>query len=479
MVDQADSFHFVTVGTTPALVSALWSRIAAKGNYRISHIIHPSFDRKSWAEGASAKNIHFLCEDLPTPMPVADRDLLAALERDDVPTIHNMILSDRFVSKLAYEDVLPYATYLVRRLVELYRDTRPSLVIGGFDALHGSLAFAVAKQLNIPWCALNFSSIPIGEVAICTDLGPASRIALLAPSRGMLQLRAENLLRGFEERKIHAAASIPPKLFSSSFILLQIPAQIRALFKVARRRRLKETVRFTDKCNAYSIRGLFKEAFRLRRNIWQLHRQQLLAAPGQDKYVFFGLHTQPESSIDVFAHFFSDQVRVIELIARSIPPSHRLMIKLHKSDTLNYSVGYLAELSRLPGVELVSPYADTYEFIRNADLIFSIQGTIGLEGALLGKPVLMFGDSPTKIFPSVSTIGKTTDLPRLVRQKLQETPPSRAQIVEAFMSYLAPFVPASSNDWSMAPTDAEIDAYVQLFAALAEYFEHSESRSRV
>jgi hypothetical protein len=89
-----------------------------------------------------------------------------------------------------------------------------------------------------------------------------------------------------------------------------------------------------------------------------------------------------------------------------------------------------------------------------------------LEGALLGKPVIMFGDSPAKVFPSVSTIGKTTDLPALVRQKLAEQVPARSRIVAAFASYLAPFYPASNNDWTVKPTDAQIDDYVRLFGLL-------------
>jgi hypothetical protein len=385
-------------------------------------------------------------------------------------------MSDRLVSKLAYHEALGYATHLARRLAMLYRETQPSVVIGGFDALHGSLAFAVAKQLNIPWCALLFSSIPSGQVAVCIDLAPASMITLDCRPVNELRLRAEKLLRDFEERKIQAAAYIPPNLFSLSFILRQIPVQIRALVEVIRRRRLKPYLKYTDFLKSYSIAGLFREAFRLRKNIWRLHRQQLLGTPGEGRYAFFGLHMQPESSIDVFTHFFSNQVRVIELMSRSIPPTHRLLVKLHKSDAPNYSGAYLAQLSRFPGVELVSPYADTYEFIKNADLIFAIQGTIGLEGALLGKPVLMFGDSPTKILPSVSTVGKATDLPRLVREKLDESKPSRAEIVEALVCYLAPFYPASGNDWSVVPTDPQIDGYVQLFAALAGYCEEMRAR---
>jgi CDP-glycerol glycerophosphotransferase (TagB/SpsB family) len=197
-----------------------------------------------------------------------------------------------------------------------------------------------------------------------------------------------------------------------------------------------------------------------------LNRRKLLDKPVMGRFVFFGLHMQPESSIDVFAHFFSNQERVIEMIARSLPPTHTLLIKLHKSDAPNYSSAQLERLSRFPGVTLVSPYADAYEFIGKADLVFAIQGTIGLEAALLGKPVIMFGDSPTKVFPSVSTAGKVTDLPALVRQKLVEAPPVRSAIIDAFAAYLTPSYPASGADWAVRPTDVEIENYVRLFGLL-------------
>jgi hypothetical protein len=177
---------------------------------------------------------------------------------------------------------------------------------------------------------------------------------------------------------------------------------------------------------------------------------------------------QPESSIDVFAHFFSNQYRVVELIARSLPPTHTLLVKLHKSDALNYSHAKLAPYAALPGVQLVSPFADSYEFIRRADLVFAIQGTIALEAALLGKPLILFGDSPVKVFPNAETVGRVTDLPLLVRQKLAQTqPPARSKLIDALAQFLAPFYPASHNDWSRIPTAVEITDYVRLFETLA------------
>jgi hypothetical protein len=56
-----------------------------------------------------------------------------------------------------------------------------------------------------------------------------------------------------------------------------------------------------------------------------------------------------------------------------------------------------------------------------------------------------------------------------VRRKLTEKMPERTTTVEAFMAYLAPFCPASLNDWTIRPTDAEIDGYVDLFDLLGAF----------
>jgi hypothetical protein len=459
----------MTVGSNPLLIGILWDRVAAKGGFRVSHLVHPSYDDRTWPQNLRGNDVHFFRDDIRVPMPPADLEFLAALERGRVPTIHNMIMSDRLTAKLPYDEVIAYASYLAKRLVSLYESTAPTLVIGAFDGLHNSLGFAVANYLRIPWFVPLFSPLPGDEAAFCSDLSPASRVNFDEQRAAQLGAKAEMLLAEFEGRKLAAVAYMPPKLLSTAFILKQIPAQLGALVRVLRRRRLRRFLQLTDFPQSYSVRSLVGEAFRVRKNLWFLNRRSLLARPPQRRFVFFGLHMQPESSIDVFAHFFSNQERVVELISRSVPPTHSILVKLHKSDTPNYSAERLARLSRFPGVELVSPYADAIEFVKNADLVFAIQGTIGLEGALLGKPVIMFGDSPAKVFPSVSTVGKTTDLPALVRSKLAENSPSRLQIVAAFAAYLAPFYPASGNDWNLKPTDAQIADYVSLIGLLGTY----------
>jgi hypothetical protein len=469
-MNRTESMHIVTVGMSPALARDLWDRVQLKVDYRISHIAHPTFNSDSWDAVNPVRDVSFFRDDLRIKMPAPDRELLASLEIAGVPTIHNMILSDHIVSKLPYEESLAYATFLTQKLMAFYSSMKPTAVIGGFDALHGSLGFAVARLMGIPWFALNFNSLPSGQVALCSDLSPDSKVMLEPRRAEKMRFAADELLRDFEGRKIEAAAYIPPKVFSPAFIIKRILPQLRTLIRIARLRSPKDfSYKYTVFANAYSLSSLFLEAIRLRKNVLRLPYDELLHVPPNGRYAFFGLHVQPESSIDVFAHFFSNQNHVVELMARSLPPTHTLLIKLHKSDVPNYSRALLSKWAAFPGVRVVSPDADTFEFIKHSDLIFSIQGTIGLEGALLGKPVVMFGDSPTKIFPSVSTLGRNADLPALVRRKIGEESPSRAAIVDAFATYLAPFYPASRNDWTIRPTDEEIDGYVHLFALLENY----------
>jgi hypothetical protein len=464
-----DRLRLLTVGMNDWLIEHLWNRIAVKVGFDLAHIVHPSYTRESWSSDRIPENIYFLRENHATQMPAADRHFLASLECDEVPTIHNMIMSDRHVSKLPYEDALAYATFIARRFSDLYLELQPSVIIGGFDDLQGAIGLAVARQMDVPWYAMIFSVIPSGRAALCANLSPASVVVFDKRREIDLREEAERLLSAFEAKAMRVPAYIQPKLDAPSVILKQIPGQLRALYRVLSRRKLRRFLKYSEFANTYSVSALVREAFRLRKNLWRLRGFELIEEPIARPYAFFGLHMQPESSIDVFAHFYSNQLRVIELMARSLPPTHTLLVKLHKSDAANYSRKQLANMKRFPGVEIVSPYADTFELIRRADLVFTIQGTIGQEAALLGKPFILFGDSPTKIFPSASTVGKTIDLPKLVRQKLAELPPDRSQIAYAFARFLAPYYPATVNDWSIRPTDTEIDGYVQLFSALQRY----------
>ncbi len=463
-------FSIVTIGWDDTLVRDLADPIAADTGFAFRHVVHPRFTEQNWpSELGGRSDIAFFRRDLSEPMPAPDRSLLASLERSDVPTIHNMILGDRVVSKLDYREALGYATFLSRRLIALLEAERPQVVIGGFDAIHGGLGLAVARHLRLPWFALHFSVLPPGMACFCDRLSPAARVNLRARDTTRMRELARASLEKFEQRAIQAPAYLAPAPPSPVDRLRRLPAHATRLVSILRGARESEYTKFTEKANSYhalSTVRFLRARSAARRAIGQV---PTVTAPPDTPFAFFGLHMQPESSIDVWAPFFSNQFWVIELLSRSLPPSHDLLVKIHKSDAAKYSREQLQQLSALPGVRLVPPFADTQQFIRAADLIVAIQGTIGLEGALLGKPVVMLGDSPAVAFPSVSRIGNIWELPAMVRRKLAERAPSREEIVHAYAEYLTPFFPASLNRWYEARTAQELQDYARLFVELRDY----------
>jgi capsular polysaccharide biosynthesis protein len=469
-VSQHGEFHVLTVGW----VDDLGREIQKRTGIRFSFIAHPRHTPGEFA-GRPPADTYFFRSHLRTPMPVPDRQLLASLERDDLPSVHNMILGDSVLARLPYEDVLGYATFMARRLRELFEQIRPDVVITSFDGLHSALALAVARSMGIPWFVLNFSVLPPGLACFCDTLMPVSRVAVAPPLADLREIAA-NTLRAFEERSLRAPAYITPPGLSLGQMLARLPQRLGMTLRTLRAARDREYLRFTEHVTAYDFPSALRHLTQTRRARRAAAELGALTEPPQRPYVFFGLHTQPESAIDVWAPFYSDQYWVVQALARALPPSHALLVKIHKSDAAKYSPDDLRRLKSMFGVELVAPFADGRRFVDLADLVIGIQGTMGLEGALLGKPVLMLGDSPVNMFPSAERIGELSTLPTQIRRLLSKPRPTREAILDAFTEFLAPFRPAAHNDWTVAKTPQQFDAFAEMFVLLRDRLQRAEVR---
>lgn len=467
-LEERRSFHMVSVGWDFDLIERLLDHVEKSTGITFSHILHPSRDQSSLRGRPDASRFYCFREDIRMKMPPPDHAFLASLEQADIPTIHNMIMGDRVLREVDYSEALGYATYIAKRLWDLYEALMPSVVLGSFDSLHEGIALAVARKLGIRFVAMNFSVIPSGYYSFCSNLTPNSRINMGILCDEDLQAIASGALTGFEQKSIRVPAYISAQRLSD--VVQRLPAHLRAAFDSAK----KLLFRKFDKFNDYAPKRLCKQYLQKRLNLITLPKRWFVTEPPATPFLLFGLHMQPESSIDVWAPFYSNQSHVVETIARAMPPTHQLLVKIHKSDSDNYSRRQLNQLQRLPGVHLVSPFVSSRSFIERAALTLSIQGTIGLEAALLGRPVIMFGDSPVIQFPSASSVGRIVDLPILIRTKLSEHPPTRDNILRAFASYLSPMCPASLNDWTAEMTSDAPDRYAELFQALREHLTQHE-----
>jgi hypothetical protein len=118
---------------------------------------------------------------------------------------------------------------------------------------------------------------------------------------------------------------------------------------------------------------------------WQSGQQ-----PGGRPYVLYALHKQPESSVDVMASYLSNQTELVRAVARSLPATHDLYVKEHRNCIGDNGLSFYRELSRIPSVKLISPYADSHELIAGAEAVMTITGTIAYEAGLLGTSAITF-----------------------------------------------------------------------------------------
>ena len=468
---NAGSFHLVTIGWTEALVSGLCDRVEERTEIRFSHIVTSNRDLREFDGGRGRRGVYFLRDHPSFRAPVIDRVLLGSLEQPDMLSIHNMILSDRVTRYLPYEESLAFATSLAHAFTAAYRKLAPSVVVASFDNLHAGISLAVARRMGIPWVALSFTALPVGLTGFCSGLTPNTVFAVQEQPDGDIRALAERTLTAFE-----AGSTVVPVYLSAnnlSMVVRRAPAHVRALFRQLKRNLSGEFDKYTE----YHPSSLCRMYLRKRFNILTMPKRAFCETPPETPYVFFGFHMQPESSIDVWAPFYSDQFSVAEAIARSVPPTHQILMKPHKSDADTYSRDRLKRLQALPGVRLVSPFADSRPFLERASLVVTIMGTMALESAMLGRPVLMFGESKFTLIPGVSSVGAITDLPAQIRAKLSETRPSREDILRGLASYLRPYSAGCYNDWDTRPSDDEVGNFVEQLQALRSFLKAREARA--
>jgi hypothetical protein len=110
-----------------------------------------------------------------------------------------------------------------------------------------------------------------------------------------------------------------------------------------------------------------------------------------ERFVLYALHKEPEASTMVKAPEFNNQLAIIDLVARSLPSGFALVVKESMVSLGFRSDGFYEAVSAIPNVHLVMPDLRASELLEKASAAIVITGTVGLEAARIGLPVISFG----------------------------------------------------------------------------------------
>jgi capsule polysaccharide export protein KpsC/LpsZ len=101
----------------------------------------------------------------------------------------------------------------------------------------------------------------------------------------------------------------------------------------------------------------------------------------------------PESSINIPAPYFVDQLRVIDAIRMSMPSDYQLVVKEHPEAIRTRPPHFMKSLLFKSGVVVAKFDLDTEELIKKSQLVISVTGSAAFEAFLYGKPSLVLAQT--------------------------------------------------------------------------------------
>ena len=358
------------------------------------------------------------------------RRRLAKLETGDGPRIHDIILMDRLLRNKSQDFAIKYLGHLEQSVSTYLTVNHITMVSSGRDTALQLLTMLVCRHLNIPWVVPTRARVPQELYGFC-QRHDTKELIRLREVTSEDRAWAVDFLGSFETKALKPALKKSVRGFSDVMRLLPVHARAFSY-------ELKKSL--TDRGNdyaRYTIPNLIRMYLRRRINLVGYTLSPPYAAPGNTPFCLYALHTQPESSIDVVGSYFSDQIALITFIARSLPISHELYVKVHPSDVDGKAASFYRRIVKIPGVRLIGHDVDSRDLLQRASLMFALSGTIAYEAGLMGKPVVVFARNYFNKLPTLHFCDAPPKLPLLIGSLLDTAPPqdSREKVVD-FLSEL-------------------------------------------
>ena len=146
--------------------------------------------------------------------------------------------------------------------------------------------------------------------------------------------------------------------------------------------------------------------------------------------VYYPLHVPGDMALTLRTPHLLDQLALIDYLCRSVPHTHRIVIKEHPAMVGAIDARRVVDLlQRHDNLRLLPPATNNYAVLRRADAVVSINSKSGAEAALLGKPVLVLGDAFYRRSSLVTQVNRIQDLPAAISSALLPSEPVPAEQV--------------------------------------------------
>jgi len=139
-----------------------------------------------------------------------------------------------------------------------------------------------------------------------------------------------------------------------------------------------------------------------------------------DPYIVFPLNVHDDAQLTLRAREWADLEGTIRLVASNMPPGIKLLIKPHPGHPGMLESKLIRRLKKdFDGVGFISPDIDLIDLVKDAAAVLVINGSVALESALIGTPVLYLGRYFYAKLPNCTRIDNLAGFPSKVGSVVQ------------------------------------------------------------
>lgn len=153
-------------------------------------------------------------------------------------------------------------------------------------------------------------------------------------------------------------------------------------------------------------------------------------------YILLFLQMQPEASTTSHTPRWTDYEKIVEQLAINAPHGITIAVKENPRCLGVRGKEYFSQLTDLANVVCLHPSVPTVPLIKNAHAIFTVTGSIGMEGILMGKRVAVLG---RPYYSSYSGIRKL-DQPEDIFKYLKDPRWKPEEDVDDLRNFLAAYI---------------------------------------
>src|ERR1700730_142449 len=345
-------------------------------------------------------------------------------------SLNTMVYADRIISRYPFERVTKIIAGVYNFWDVLFKERQFDAVVGEIASASEWIASVLAKRFDIPYLVpypapltnrFFFLQSPTGAWERCQKLYEQAKATGLSRKEEQL---AEDFLCAFRANKPKSSLH---------------PLSLRSPFHLDRRLLVQRIGRIPFRVQTYLEEGYFEvgsydgtppwesvwtDLLRLLRHVTTepaIHWSRV----SEGKKVYFPLHVQPEFTIDVRAPFCSNQLGLIENVARSITRGDQLAVKEHPAMRGYRNLAYYRQIKKLYNVQLLSASVDSHNLIQDSDAVLTIVGTTAWESILYEKPVVAFGPLCYGFFDLLYHCKDIADLPLILSEAIRGFKPNR------------------------------------------------------